>query len=47
MYLCICMYGCVVVYVCMYVYVNVCAFVYMYLKKCVLKKIHKVVGHHM
>ncbi len=45
------MYGCVVVYVC--IYVNVCLYlfafliVYMNIKKCVLKRIHKVIGHHM
>ncbi len=46
------MFGCVVVYVCIYMYVNVCLhlfvffIIYIYYKKCVLKRIHKVVGHH-
>jgi hypothetical protein len=43
----------VVVYVCIYMYVNVCLRlfvlfnVYIYYKKCVLKKTQKVVGHDM
>jgi hypothetical protein len=46
----------IVVYVCIYMYVDIClhlfAFVCVFyclyvLKKCVLKRLHKIIGHHM
>jgi hypothetical protein len=44
------MYGCVVIYDCIYMYVNVylCFLLFICIKiKCVLKRIHKIVCHHI